>query len=359
MKNNKETKEETFNKDYTSFIKGIAILVLLLHHLSIRNLQLDSKILHNIITLTKVCVALFTILSGYGMTKSYEKNKKSNFYFVIDHLKRLIVNYWWVYIPAFFLSFFMHSLGNPFQIYGLSSNGFLNFIADFFGLRAVVYSPTLNEAWWYMEIIIVYYLLFPLFYKCIKKFPILMLVIGAIPIVLKDFFGIFPSVLLNSDRELYYLLPFLLGIFLADKKILDTFVKCLNNNKYRFILIIFSIFFIGAYQFITLYYKSVGNVFYAFSIILFGIGIKNINKYLDRTLELFGKHSMNIFLVHSFFHGYFTVFYNFITKIPTIVLKYFYLVLISLSTSLVLEKCKNGFNKIVNYKKGVKKYGET
>ena len=339
LKNEIAIKEQGFDKEYTLFIKGIGILILIFHHLTITNLKLEVVTKGIIIALTKVCVALFTILSGYGMTKSYEKNTESNINFVINHLKKIMINYWWVYIPAFFLSFFLHKAGNPIQIYCSENNGFLNFLADFLGLRAIFYTPTLNEAWWYIEIVIINYLLFPILYKCMKKFPIITLIISAIPIVLRKLLKDLPLWLTITDREIYYLLPFLLGIFLADKNILDRITKECKNNRYK--ILICSIELIIISQFFTLFFRMLGNTLYAFSIILFGIGIKNINKYLNYVLETIGKYSMDIFLIHSFYHGYFTVFFNLITKIPTIILKYTYMIFISLGTSFGLEKSKS------------------
>lgn len=353
MKNSDEVRYEDktndekniFNIEYTLLIKGIAILMLLLHHLFYENIRitLGPVNLHTeVVILTKVCVVIFTILSGYGMTKSYEKNKKSSFEFVAEHISKVIINYWWVYIPVFFLSFFMHRLGSPFQIYGLGMMGIKNFIIDFVGLRAVFYTPTLNGAWWYIEVIVIFYFLFPLLYRGTKKYPVLTITLSTIPIVLLDVFNYFPKQLISIDREIYYLLPFLLGIFVADKKILDKLVNCCNNY-HRSIMICASIILIICSQCLLRKFMMIGNVLYAFSIILFGIAIESINKHLSNGLEMLGKHSMNIFLVHSFYHGYFTVFRKLITRIPTVLLKYLTILSLSLGTSVIIEKCKSKF----------------
>lgn len=342
---NEKLEEDIFSREYTQFIKGIGILILIFHHLILTNLSIEHNISEIIVSLTKVCVALFTILSGYGMKKSYDKNTKSTISFVVNHLKRLMINYWWVYIPAFFLSFFLHKLGNPIQIYCVKGNPVINFWTDFLGLRAVAYTPTLNEAWWYMEITIVFYLIFPIINKGMKKIPVITLLISLIPIISRIFLKNVPWILKFTDREIYYLFPFVIGILLAEKNILDKVVKYFKKEK-KLILICASILLIICCQILTLECPLLMNTFYAISIILFGIGIKNISNVLNKALQILGNYSMDIFLTHSFFHGYFTIFYNLIMKIPTIILKYAYLILISLFTSIFLEKTKKYYSKI-------------
>ena len=323
-------------------------MILVLHHLTITNLNIKIDTIPidtYIIKLTKVCVSIFVILSGYGLTKSFEKNNKSNYSFVISHLKRLMINYWWVYIPAFFLSIFMHINGNPFVIYGSGIKGIFNCIMDAMGLRTLLYGPTLNATWWFMELMIIYYLLFPFLYKIVKKIPVEIMILVAIPNILSDFFGIMPSALVCTDREIYCLLSFVIGIYLADKKILDKVVLyCSINNKKK--LIILSLCFIICSQFFTLKFITIGNVMYALSIILLGIGLKTskTNKTI-KFIELLGKNSMNIFLVHSFYHGYFAILRRLFEKIPTVILKYISLASISLFTSLLIEKIKKFFIK--------------
>ena len=352
---NESKKNNIFNIEYTFLIKGIAILILLLHHLFYENINLQIGTFNLsglVVQLTKVCVTVFTILSGYGMTKSYERSQKKNFEFVAEHIKKLIISYWWVYVPALILSFFIHRLGTPFQIYNSGIQGVKNFFIDVFAVRGVGYTQTLNESWWYMEAIIVFYLSFPFIYKCTKKFPILSMILSAIPIIAYDIFRIFPAQLINPDREIYYLLPFIIGIFMANKKVLDKVVSYCNNH-HHLLLVFISIILIICFQCITIKYRMIGNIFYAISIILFGIGICFYNNSISNGLKILGKNSMNIFLVHSFYHGYFTVFRNIIVNIPTIILKYFTLLFMSLGTSIAIEKGKTKLEKNKKLKKRI------
>ena len=77
------TKEEKMKKSDTQMIKGLAICILLFHHLfyitqPTLGIMIGDKYLANIVAeYLKVCVALFLVLSGYGLNASMNKNKYS------------------------------------------------------------------------------------------------------------------------------------------------------------------------------------------------------------------------------------------------------------------------------------------
>ncbi len=67
-----------FTVDYTVFVKGLAIILLLLHHyigvdpnasIDISNISFKEIIY----SLSKVCVSIFAIMSGYGIYLSLVK----------------------------------------------------------------------------------------------------------------------------------------------------------------------------------------------------------------------------------------------------------------------------------------------
>ena len=76
---------KSFSKDYTFLVKGVAICLLLFHHLFYRQEFLDMyywkisihshPLIQFLATHAKVCVAIFVFLSAYGLTISYEKSK--------------------------------------------------------------------------------------------------------------------------------------------------------------------------------------------------------------------------------------------------------------------------------------------
>lgn len=77
-------------KSDTQMIKGLAICILLFHHLFYSTqpglgIMIGDKYLANIVAeYLKVCVALFLVLSGYGLNASMNKNKYSIINFISD-----------------------------------------------------------------------------------------------------------------------------------------------------------------------------------------------------------------------------------------------------------------------------------
>ena len=290
-------------------------------------------------------MALFTMLSGYGIYESFRRGKAPYGKFTFLHVKKLLINYWWIYIPVFILSFWFHCQGTPIQIYGTDLKGFKNLFFDAFGLRAMLYSPTLNNTWWYMEAAIVFYLLFPLLHKALNRFPALVLGISALPVLLASV-NIFWSGFITTDSELFYFFPFVVGMELSRRGILNWLVAYCKKNQKEFIgytIVLFMIVCIMRTQI-----SLIADTFYAFTIIILGIGISFCEGIVQKALEFLGKHSMNIFLIHSMIYYYFSSTKQFLESINGAVFKYIALVSICLGCSMVVEWVKSMWRKCLN-----------
>lgn len=141
-----------FDKRQTFIAKGMATLMLLWHHLfgsysifldkvisllSFKGIPVECIIA----SFCKICVAIFVLLSGYGLYKSY--NKKSNdstvlskkqkiigdITFVKNHLIKIMFDFWLVYIIFVIMGIFFNH--DAFEIY---RGNFLYFLIDFFWL---------------------------------------------------------------------------------------------------------------------------------------------------------------------------------------------------------------------------------
>lgn len=93
-----------FSKEKTMIVKGVAIILMLIHHLfyDYGNIENFSLLFDNLeadfwVTssyISKVCVAIFAVLSGYGLSKSYKRKGENNLIeFVIKHIKSLLYIY--------------------------------------------------------------------------------------------------------------------------------------------------------------------------------------------------------------------------------------------------------------------------
>lgn len=182
-------KEHTyFDKTDSFIVKGIAILFMVLHHcvglyynsfdLSWYSMNCSDNnplILLLFSTAGKVCVPLFTIISGYGITKSYikfsEKNNTrcKNIKFCLSHLIQFFSTYWIIFLltaPFTYINVFERYINNH-SLY----KGIFFFGIDFLGIQ-----PRLS---WYVRTIIILYLAFPLLHLFVRKVKIFSIFISS------------------------------------------------------------------------------------------------------------------------------------------------------------------------------------
>lgn len=163
----------------SNVLKGIAILIMLWHHLFLRPemYAYNDIVIHGhgiaqeIAIMCKVCVAIFVFVSGYGLTEKYGDGaniKLKDFYW--KRFTKLMHNYWFVWL--IFVPISVLWLGPSFaESYG--SDKFLQgrVVLDFLGivnwLGPTVYNY--NAAWWFYGCIIGLYLLYPLLLRMAKQ----------------------------------------------------------------------------------------------------------------------------------------------------------------------------------------------
>ncbi len=196
-------------------LKGIALLMLLFHHLFYIETGLyDDVTLHigreinlvNYIAIAcKLCVAIFVFLSGYGLATTYPCNKIRAFY--VRRFTKLMANYWliWlVFVPWGFI-FGAFSLDS---VYG--QHAILKLIVDFMGLARCFGYDGINPTWWFMSCIILLYLIFPLIVKTRKHIWLWLAIalgVGCLP---------FSLYVLNPIKP--YLFAFVIGIICASSE---------------------------------------------------------------------------------------------------------------------------------------------
>lgn len=97
----KENLKRNFGLDISLAIKGIAIAMMLFHHLFRNGLGAHEQYdivyfpfpetnIRNIATMFKICVALFTFISGYGLYLNYKKTALSASRWVSQRIVKLL-----------------------------------------------------------------------------------------------------------------------------------------------------------------------------------------------------------------------------------------------------------------------------
>lgn len=128
------------SKNDTDILKGIALLLLLAHHLFYvrTGLYNDIEVLEGRYLINqlgiacKICVPLFVFLSGYGLMASAEKFEQLDCKkFFVHRFSKLFLNYWFIWL--LFVPIGIIYYGRTFvSVYG--DNYFLSLMADFFGV---------------------------------------------------------------------------------------------------------------------------------------------------------------------------------------------------------------------------------
>lgn len=320
-----------FDVRQTNIAKGVAVLLLLWHHVFFNShgsyghyhslLKFGDLPVEAVISdMFKVCVAIFLILSGYGMYQSYaknlEKSKKKGIRFDLSFIRYRLLK---LYIPFWFIYVIFVPMGLLFgRDYAALYGSPLNAVADFFGLAYLIHGPlsfTANAAWWYMSIIIVFCVLYPLLHRFLTYSPELTL---AIALLLN--FSILPA----REYEIWFL-PFVLGMYASRRNLFEKMHELLSTDTNR-VLASFLLVIAFALCKNTFYDDLHFDFAFGFAIILFVYFAISRIPGVSLFLEDIGKKSGLIFMFHSFIYSlYFATFiYSF--KYPPLI----YLVLLGI-----------------------------
>ena len=116
---------EFLSKDKTDVIRGIAIISIILYHLTISGI---SNLLLFPFQFMQFCgVATFFLLSGYALMEQYQSRKNYLNGFLLKKLSRIYFSYILMFIP--------------YLIYELCINSKINWIEELLGILTVVAVP--------------------------------------------------------------------------------------------------------------------------------------------------------------------------------------------------------------------------
>ena len=293
----KSIKNHSFTIEYTTFVKAVAVILMVLVHSIMDNADYSMNTLeHNICSLFMPVVSMFAILSGFGMMKSVKKTQR----LAILSLKRILlvlVGYWMVFIVLFarIITFNSESLK---KTYG--KNFALSLAKDIFGCSHVgPITKSIMPISWFIGTILVFYLLFPLIYKLmvkLGKFDFVLLIISFVPIAL---LGLFKFNFYTWDSIVYYMFSFILGMYIEKHSLFEFFVR----KKHECFWISFSIVAIVTIilGFLRVYLGQLVDPICGFMYIIFLIFIVNKIKLLDRVLLFIGGIEFFIYLIHYAF----------------------------------------------------------
>ena len=201
-----ESQDYKFTKSHTEIAKGMAIVLMICHHLfgfskRLHNVNYISIIPNNNYEYSLgrfgvICVAMFIFLSGYGLYISYIKKGDFTFGDSIKKMGSFMTNYWLVFI-----------LFVPIGLIWFNDNtryawNFNIFIANFF-----LISPSYNGEWWFARLYVELLLLFPIIKyglnKSTKYTSIISILLCIVPLKSDVFFKLFPQLSFLENTLIY------------------------------------------------------------------------------------------------------------------------------------------------------------
>lgn len=357
-----------FTKEHTMQMKGIAIIILLFHHCFLNAQRwatvpyeklattkgwgyypisfapFSSHTIQYLASFSKICVAMFVFMTGYGMWVSYESQKKKTT--MSNYIKKRMVTLMTGFLIIFVVTEILAiPTGRFIEVYGHDFRSVVYMIIDALGLAKLLGTPLFCLTWWYMSLAIVLIMIFPFVHSMMEKYQ-WVVVVASIIVPRACGFG-------QSTDLFRYLLAYTLGMYFAQHDLLarikEKFME--QNVAGKLLSLIVSLIGLAVIikcrqnAWIGWKYLDFWDGFAAMYVIVISyIYILN-GKWIVKGLGFLGKHSMNIFLIHSFYRDVF--FHEFTYSFYYAWLDYIVLMAISLVTSIVLE----WFKKLIRYEK--------
>ncbi len=335
----------SFGKGETAIVKGVAILLMFIHHLFAETIEADyysQDFFDTLSVIGKICVSIYSFISGYGIYCSYEKGNSFN---VGKRILGLYVNYW-IIMLLFYLP--MQIISGDFTF---TVSNILNYV-----LNLTSISTSLNPNAWFIRNWTVFIILSPFMFKLLKKLSnitVEVLLFIILPVVISVLWNNYfllplPGIAYYFVNELLFsffvMMPFFtIGFIMARHKVLDKLFSVLEARVNRWVLVALSIAILVSVYFIPINLCYIYGIYYSYLIvtpiliIVFVILVNKLNiNIVNKTMSFLGKHSNNMWLVHgAFYVGVFqTILY--LPKYPIFIL--LFLIAITIVASVITEK---------------------
>lgn len=359
---NNMASSDIFTKKDTAICKGIAVLMMLFHHLfneygeywghPVDYWPLTGDQVTTIALICKVCVAVFVFITGFGLAASYRHSFGDNTpsmrdaaAFSISRWWKLMSEFW----PIFVLALVCSPLGrNPLAVYGGGVRTVLSSgVIDFLGLAEAFRTPSLNPTWWYMTLAITFIFIAPMVMSGVRAFgSTAMFVVGVLSIAL---FG-------HGDYSFgQYFASYLLGIFCYEHHVFEAWVRWKSDSMSgRLQKAIGAGVLLCGMLLMRNHFNYIGtsDACCALLLCLFVMAALRSIPVLTALLSMFGRHATNMFLVHTLMYSYYFLSFYYAFRFPVLILAV--LAVTSMMVSIVLEKAKD----LTGYRLLMKKTGK-
>ena len=351
------------SKDDSLCIKGIAILMLIFHHLYCEVSRFEKfdvdfspftqDFVFDISNIMRICVSIFAFITGYGLLKSIAKtdiDRKSVAKWNITRLFKTMSGYYFVFMIYLIVTEIINQYPQEVYFKNGISKGIVYIIIDFLGLGNLFGTPMGLATWWYMSTVVVFILLVPIIYAVSKKIgylPIVAIIIALPRILNLGYLG---------GMNLYtFLLVMVFGMIFSDYDMFEKISAKLPKNKilsFLISLVFFGGISIGIYHILTRidtakFWEIKYTLLPIFVICLFRYCIIRI-PVLKNLLAFLGKYSMTIFLTHNFIR--YVYLNDFTYSFGNFMLIFIVLTVLSVVLAVVIDTLKKAvkYDKLIN-----------
>ncbi len=341
-----------FDKSNSLALKGIAILLMMLHH-NFREVSLfedytvsffpfPQEWIVNAASMAKICVSLFAFISGYGLYLSCKNDNSTPTKWVIIRYIKTFSGYWLIWILSAVLTQIIN--GRFAKIY-LDTNiwdAMVNIVLDFAGLANLFHSPTLNGTWWYMSAAFIFIIITPLLVKNEEYLTVLLLVVVVFLRMITGGNG--EGTFTGGNSTWSFLAIFMLGMIFAKYNIIERIVNA-KGKWLRFVVecVLLAVAY-KVYNAIDISsYWELNWALIPLIVIMFSVEFVMYIPVVRQILLYLGRHSMNIFMVHTFIRHYYLADFTYSWK-------YFGLIIVVLLVcSLIISTAVELLKKAIKY----------
>lgn len=322
----------------TLVLKGIALLLLLTHHLFYVDNGLYDEytlfgcgLIQAVGSFSKVCVAMFVFLSGYGIMRSALQNGFSVRKFYARGFTKLYLNYWFIwllFVPLGTIAFGRSAE----QAYG--HDLWIRGCIDFFGLSRSAGFDGYNVTWWFYSCILLLYALTPLLIRSTNRLPVATLAVTVL------FMALSSDATPVAGPLHYYLFPFALGITSARYALISRICRIAKGRPWlppvAFLLFCLLRLRTGLY---------LDGLWTLCCVTLYSVYFAGNEKpgMVRKSLHVIGRHSFNIFLFHTFIYYYFFPEWIYAPRNPLLIFGLLLCVCMILSVAIEKLKLISGF----------------
>lgn len=324
-----------FDKNKSKYIKGFAIVLMLIHHLFAFNSRIENVNYISILSIrgqtienyigifAKICVPIYLFVSGYGLYYCYKE--KVEYKSILKRALNILKIYWIIMILFLIIGIMI----------GKREFNFIEFVQN-----VLTISSSYNGEWWFLNTYIILLILFPFIKKFVDKVSaknILFISIGILGMEI-----VAGKLLSYNTISSILILKLLLNAISSQSSFILGCIFCKLNIfgyiSYRFKNSIFEnsiIQILVMFLCIALRGKSYIVDFIMIPIFIYSISICIEKLKLDNIFKFLGEHSTNIWLTHSFFCYHYFQKLTFMPKLSLLII--LWLIMLSLISSFVVN----------------------